>query len=59
VGRPPAYVLWGRGVGVGGGHWGHTVVPMEVNSGVRGRVRAAEKALEGDDRHTHTTHVLL
>ena len=38
----------------------HGVAPswsMEANSGIRGRVRAAQKAPEGDDRHTDThTH---
>jgi len=27
--------------------------PMEAKSGVRDRVRASQKALEGDDRHTY------
>jgi len=31
----------------GGGHGVTTSWPMEANSGVRGRVRAAEKAPEG------------
>jgi len=28
--------------------------PMEANNGIRGRARAAEKSLDGDDRHTDT-----
>jgi len=35
----------------------HGVAPswsMEANSGIRGRVRAAQKAPEGDDRQTDT-----
>jgi len=31
--------------------------PMEANNGVRGRVRAAQKAPDGDDRQTHTRSV--
>ena len=53
-------IYWGKGwVGVGGRGLG--VIPswpMEANSGVRGRDRVAEKALEGmadkqTDRHTN------
>jgi len=33
-------------------------VPVEANRGARARVRAAGKALEGDDRQTHDSSII-
>ena len=46
--------------GVGGiGHGGHTVGARGGQQGVRARVHAAGKALEGDDRQMHIPCIIV
>jgi len=41
------------------GHWGHTVGARGGQQGVRARVRAAGKALDGDDRQTDDSSIIV